>query len=43
MHALQGEGRIALEAARRALRLSPLDPRRCYYETHAATAANSAG
>jgi adenylate cyclase len=43
MHAFKGEGEMALEAAERALRLSPLDPRRSYYDTHAATAAMSAG
>ena len=43
MHSFRGEGESAIGAAERALRLSPLDPRRSYYESHAAAAANSAG
>lgn len=39
----QGRGVEALDAARRALRLSPLDPLRYYYETHVAFAAMVAG
>lgn len=37
-HAFVGEGQSAGVAAERALRLSPLDPRRSYYEAMAATA-----
>ena len=43
MHAFRGEGESAVGAAERALRLSPLDPRRSYYESLLASAANSAG
>ena len=43
MHAFRGEGESAVGAAERALRLSPLDPRRSYYESMAAAAAVSAG
>ena len=43
LHAFRGEGESAVCAAERALRLSPLDPRRSYYEAHAAGAAYAAG
>jgi tetratricopeptide (TPR) repeat protein len=43
MHAFRGEGKLAIEGTRRALRLSPLDPLRYYYDSLAATAALSAG
>jgi DNA-binding SARP family transcriptional activator/TolB-like protein len=43
MHAFKAEGPTAVAAAQRAIRLSPLDPRRSYYDLHAATAYNSAG
>jgi adenylate cyclase len=39
MHAFQGAGQAAQEAAERALALSPLDPMRHYYDSLAATAA----
>ena len=42
-HAFEGKGDIAIAATRRALRLSPLDPRRSYYEAMAATAELAAG
>jgi TolB-like protein/tetratricopeptide (TPR) repeat protein len=43
MHAFRGEGKLAVDGTRRALRLSPLDPLRYYYDSLAATAALSAG
>ena len=43
MHAFRGEGGVAVAAAQRAIRLSPLDPRRSYYDSLAATAYLSAG
>lgn len=43
LHAFKGEGRLAVEGTRRALRLSPLDPHRYFYDSLAATAALSAG
>jgi class 3 adenylate cyclase/TolB-like protein len=43
MHAFQGAGQAAHEAATRALALSPLDPMRHYYDSLAATAALGAG
>jgi DNA-binding SARP family transcriptional activator/TolB-like protein len=42
-HAFSDEGQSAAKAAARALRLSPLDPRRSYYDALAATAALAAG
>lgn len=42
MHAFKGEGKAAIVGAQRALRLSPLDPRRSYYDCLAATAFLSA-
>ena len=42
MHSFVGQGEEAVEAAERALRLSPLDPRRSYYECLAAAAHCSA-
>lgn len=42
-HAFLGEGESAIAGTQRALRLSPLDPRRSYYEALAATAELSAG
>ncbi len=43
LHAFKGEGKPAVEGTQRALRLSPLDPLRYYYDSLAATAAMSAG
>jgi len=43
LHAFRGEGKLAVDGTRRALRLSPLDPHRYFYESLAATAALSAG
>jgi adenylate cyclase len=42
LHAFKGEGELAVEGTRRALRLSPLDPHRYFYDALAATAALSA-
>jgi class 3 adenylate cyclase/TolB-like protein len=41
--AFKGDGTAAVEATRRAMELSPLDPQRYYYESLAATAELSAG
>lgn len=43
LHAFRGEGGLAVEHTRRALRLSPIDPMKYYYDSLAATAAASAG
>ena len=43
LHAFEGEGADAVDATERALRLSPLDPLRYFYESLGATAALSAG
>jgi class 3 adenylate cyclase/TolB-like protein len=43
LHAFRGEGEAAVGHTGRALKLSPLDPLRYYYESLAATAAISAG
>jgi class 3 adenylate cyclase/TolB-like protein/Flp pilus assembly protein TadD len=43
LHAFKGEGEEAMFAADKALRLSPLDPTRYFYDSLAATAAVSAG
>jgi adenylate cyclase len=43
MHAFKGEGADAVHAADRALKLSPLDPVRYFYEALAASAAVAAG
>jgi class 3 adenylate cyclase/TolB-like protein/Tfp pilus assembly protein PilF len=43
LHAFRGEGRLATEHTERALKLSPLDPHRYFYDSLAATAALSAG
>jgi TolB-like protein len=43
LHAFKGEGSSAMEGTEQALRLSPLDPLRYFYESLAATAALSAG
>jgi tetratricopeptide (TPR) repeat protein len=43
LHGFRGEGEAAVEDTRRALRLSPLDPMRYYYDALAASAAASAG
>ncbi len=43
MHAFMGEGRPAIEDTQRALKLSPLDPRRYYYNSLAGTACMAAG
>jgi tetratricopeptide (TPR) repeat protein len=42
-HAFSDEGAAAATAAARAMRLSPLDPRRSYYDAMAATAELAAG
>lgn len=39
LHAFKGEGTLAIESTSRALRLSPLDPIRYYYDSLAAAAA----
>jgi tetratricopeptide (TPR) repeat protein len=43
LHAFKGEGKIAVEHTQRALKLSPLDPLRYYYDSLASTAALAAG
>lgn len=43
LHAFRGEGDTAVKATRRALRLSPLDPMRYYYDSLSASAATAAG
>lgn len=43
MHAFRGDGALAVEATEQALRLSPLDPRKSYFESLAAAAYLSAG
>lgn len=43
MHAFKGEGQTAVHDTELALRLSPLDPLKYYYDSLAATAAMSAG
>lgn len=43
LHAFKGEGKQAMEDTDNALKLSPLDPLRYFYESLAATAAHSAG
>jgi class 3 adenylate cyclase/TolB-like protein/tetratricopeptide (TPR) repeat protein len=43
MHAFMGEGTPAVEDTQRALKLSPLDPRRYYYDSLAGTACMAAG
>jgi tetratricopeptide (TPR) repeat protein len=43
LHAFKGEGDIAVKSTQKALRLSPLDPMRYFYDSLAATAAMSAG
>jgi adenylate cyclase len=43
LHGFKGEGAEAVRATRRALRLSPLDPMRYYFESLAASAATAAG
>jgi len=42
LHAFRGEGRTAVKATRHALRLSPLDPMRYYFDSLSATAALAA-
>jgi adenylate cyclase len=42
VHAFRGDGQAAMPAAERALRLSPLDPLKYYYDSLAATAALAA-
>jgi tetratricopeptide (TPR) repeat protein len=42
LHAFKGEGELAVDGTERALRLSPLDPFKYYYDSLAATAALSA-
>jgi adenylate cyclase len=41
MHAFRGEGASAVDSAAHALRLSPLDPLRYFYDSLSATAANA--
>lgn len=43
LHAFKGEGKPAVKHAQRALRLSPLDPHRWFYDALAASAELSAG
>lgn len=43
LHAFRGEGKLAIDNTQRALKLSPLDPHRYFYDSLAATAALSAG
>jgi class 3 adenylate cyclase/TolB-like protein/Tfp pilus assembly protein PilF len=43
LHAFKGEGAVAISDTQRALKLSPLDPHRYFYDSLAATAALSAG
>jgi class 3 adenylate cyclase/Tfp pilus assembly protein PilF len=43
LHAFKGEGKPAVEGTQRALRLSPLDPHRYFFDSLAASAALSAG
>ena len=43
LHAFRGEGKLATDNTQRALKLSPLDPHRYFYDSLAATAALSAG
>ena len=43
LHAFKNEGKKAIEYTQRALKLSPLDPHRYFYDSLAATAALSAG
>jgi adenylate cyclase len=43
LHAFKGEGQVAAHDTERALKLSPLDPIRYFYDSLAATAALSAG
>jgi TolB-like protein/tetratricopeptide (TPR) repeat protein len=43
LHAFRGQGATAVEAAKHAIELSPLDPLRYYYDSLAASAALSAG
>jgi class 3 adenylate cyclase/TolB-like protein/Tfp pilus assembly protein PilF len=43
LHAFKGEGELAVEGAEQALRLSPLDPLKYFYDSLASTAALSAG
>ena len=43
LHAFKGEGKMAVEHTQHALKLSPLDPLRYYYDSLAATAALAAG
>lgn len=43
LHAFRGEGELAMAGAERALKLSPLDPVRYFYDSLAASAAITAG
>lgn len=43
LHAFKGEGRLAVSHTERALKLSPLDPHRYFYDSLAASAALAAG
>jgi adenylate cyclase len=43
LHAFKTEGKLAIQHTQRALKLSPLDPNRHYYDSLAATAALSGG
>jgi tetratricopeptide (TPR) repeat protein len=42
-HSFRGEGEAAVQATEQALRLSPMDPMRFFYDVHAGAAAASAG
>jgi adenylate cyclase len=43
LHAFKDEGKLAIDFTQRALKLSPLDPHRYFYDSLSATAALSAG
>ena len=43
LHAFKAEGKLAVESTKHALKLSPLDPLRYFYDSLTATAALSAG
>jgi adenylate cyclase len=43
LHAFKGEGKLAVDGTEHAMRLSPLDPLKYFYDSLAATAALSAG
>jgi tetratricopeptide (TPR) repeat protein len=43
MHAFRGEGTVAVEDVTKAIRLTPMDPHRYFYDSLAATANLAAG